>query len=330
MEICRHQVRSPGKAAQVVPVQAAADVINKQKARLSMKLPIDCIPCQIRQSLATAKKLTEDETVISKSLIEALNIAASFESHENIFSLYYEMAENVKKINPDWDPYKEFKKNFNEICLKIAPELKKDAYCSEDVFMAGLRIALAGNAIDVMQGNLLNEAILIESVNKTLLQDINSYNIELLKQNIINARKILFIGDNAGEIVFDKVFLEIMQDTVLKDSGLDKITYSVRGGPALNDSTISDAIMVGLDKLVKVVSTGINLPAAYLPLCSEEFRKEYEDADLIISKGQGNYEALFEEKKNIFFLVKLKCETFLSFFNGKHSLGEVVVEHSNI
>ena len=295
-----------------------------------MKVPIDCIPCQIRQSLATAKKLTVDESIISRSLQEALNIAAEFESHENIFSLYYEMAENVKKINPEWDPYREFKKDFNEICLRIAPELKKDAYCSTDVFIAGLKIALAGNAIDVMQGNFLNEDILVESVNKSLQQDMNIGNIEHLKQNIINAKKILFIGDNAGEIVFDKVFIEIMKDTILKESGLDKITYSVRGGPALNDSTLDDAIMVGLDKVVKIVSTGIDLPAAYLPLCSAEFRKEYADSDLIISKGQGNYEALFEEEKNIFFLLKLKCETFLKFFHGKHSLGEVVIEHAGI
>ena len=295
-----------------------------------MKVQIDCIPCQVRQSLATAKKLTDDASVISKSLRETLNIAAAFESHENIFSLYYEMAENVKKINPSWDPYKEFKKDFNKICLKAAPELKKDAYLSSDVFTAGLRIALAGNAIDVMQGNLINEDVLIESVNKSLLQDINTSNIELLKHNIINAKKILFIGDNAGEIVFDKVFIEIIKDTILKDSGVDKITYSVRGGPALNDSTIDDAIMVGMDKLVKIVSTGIDLPAAYLPLCSAQFKKEYADSDLIISKGQGNYEALFDERKNIFFLLKLKCETFLKFFHGKHSLGEIVIEHTGI
>jgi len=295
-----------------------------------MKIPIDCIPCQVKQSLVTAKKLTDNESVISGSLRETLNIAASFESHENVFSLYYEMAENVRKINPSWDPYKEFKKDFNEICLKIAPKLKTDAYLSEDIFTAGLKIALAGNAIDVMQGSLLNEDILIDSVEKSLLLNINTDKTEQLKQNILNAKKILFIGDNAGEIVFDKVFLEIMQDTVLRGHGLDKITYSVRGGPALNDSTMDDAVMTGMDKLVKIISTGINLPAAYLPLCSEEFRKEYEDSDLIIAKGQGNYEALFEEKKNIFFLLKLKCETFVNFFNGKHSLGAVVVEHANI
>jgi uncharacterized protein with ATP-grasp and redox domains len=295
-----------------------------------MKLPIECVPCQVNQSLATAKKLTNDKSIISKALKEALDIASTFESHENVFSLYYEMQQNVKKINPGGDPYGEFKKDFNEICLKVAPELKRAAYLSADIFTAGLKIALAGNAIDVMQGNLINEYYLMESINKSLLQDISSSNIALLKQNIANAGKILFIGDNAGEIVFDKVFIEIIKDTVLHESGLDKITYAVRGGPTLNDSTIDDAVMIGLDKLVKIVTTGIDLPAAYLPLCSKEFRKEYEDSDLIISKGQGNYEALFNEEKNIFFLLKLKCGTFLKFFNGRYGLGEIVVEHAKI
>jgi uncharacterized protein with ATP-grasp and redox domains len=295
-----------------------------------MKLPIECVPCQVNQSLATAKKLTNDESIISKALKEALDIASTFESHENVFSLYYEMQQNVKKINPGGDPYGEFKKDFNEICLKVAPELQRAAYLSADIFTAGLKIALAGNAIDVMQGNLINEYYLMESINKSLLQDISSSNIVLLKQNIANAGKILFIGDNAGEIVFDKVFIEIIKDTVLHESGLDKITYAVRGGPTLNDSTIDDAVMIGLDKLVKIVTTGIDLPAAYLPLCSKEFRKEYEDSDLIISKGQGNYEALFNEEKNIFFLLKLKCGTFLKFFNGRYGLGEIVVEHAKI
>ena len=319
----------PGKAV-LVHVLAAADVHKKQKAELNMKIQIDCVPCQVKMSLATAKKLTKDESVISKTMREALNIASTFESHDNVFSLYYAMQQNVKKIDPHTDPYKEFKKNFNEICLKISPELKKAAYSSSDIFASGLKIALAGNAIDVMQGNMLSREYLEESVKKSLLQEINKNNVELLKKNIKEAHKILFIGDNAGEIVFDKVFIEIIKDTLLHDLDIDKITYSVRGGPTLNDSTLEDAVMVGLDKLVKIISTGIDLPAAYLPLCSEEFRKEYDDSDLIISKGQGNYEALFDEKKNIFFLLKLKCETFIKFFNGRHGLGEVVVEHAKI
>jgi damage-control phosphatase, subfamily I len=295
-----------------------------------MKVQIDCVPCQVKQSLAISKKLTNDESVISRALKEALDIASTFESHENVFSLYYAMQENVKKIDPDCDPYREFKKNFNELCLSIAPELKKMAYDSKDIFESGLRIALAGNAIDVMQGTVLSEEYLKQSVKNSLSQDIKKDNISLLKENILSARKILFIGDNAGEIVFDRIFIEILKDEVLKNSDAGKITYSVRGGPTLNDSTLADAQLIGMDKVVKVITTGIDLPAAYLPLCSKEFRKEYAESDVIISKGQGNYEALFEEKKNIFFLLKLKCETFVKFFDGKHNLGAVVVEHAKM
>jgi uncharacterized protein with ATP-grasp and redox domains len=280
--------------------------------------------------LATARKLTGEEAVISRSLKEALDIASTFESHENVFSLYYAMQESVKKIDPDRDPYLEFKKNFNDICMKIAPELKKIALDSKDLFETGLRIALAGNAIDVMQGTVLNEEYLMDSVRHSLSHGIESENISLLKENILSAKKVLFLGDNAGEIVFDRIFIEILKDEVLKNADADKITYCVRGGPTLNDSTLADVRMTGMDRITRVITTGIDLPAAYLPLCSEGFRKEYEDSDLVISKGQGNYEALFEEKKNIFFLLKLKCETFVNFFNGKHSLGAVVVEHAEL
>ncbi|MCE5329791.1 ARMT1-like domain-containing protein [bacterium] len=295
-----------------------------------MKVQIDCVPCQVKQCLATARKLTDDEKLISKTLKEGLNIAAAFETHENVFSLYYAMQQNVKKINPDSDPYKEFKKKFNEICLNIAPDLSKIAYDSKDIFETALIISLAGNAIDVMQGNVLNEKYLKQSVKNSFNQSLRKDNISLLKENIINARKILFIGDNAGEIVFDRIFIEILKDKILKSSDSDKITYSVRGGPTLNDSTLTDALMIGMDKVVKVVTTGIDLPAAYLPLCSKEFNEEYNSSDLVISKGQGNFEALFSERKNIFFLLKLKCETFLKFFDGRYELGEVVVEHAKI
>ncbi|MCL4385013.1 MAG: ARMT1-like domain-containing protein [Actinobacteria bacterium] len=300
-----------------------------------MKIQLDCIPCQIRQSLAIAKKLTTDDFIIQKSLKEVLKIATNFEEYQDHFSLLYDMLERVKKINPKDDPYKNFKEQFNKICLNIVPDLKKIAYkpnSIDEIFEVGLRISLSGNALDVMQGGILSEEFLEDAVKKSLTQKINLKNVDLLKQNISGANKILFIGDNAGEIVFDKIFIEILKDTILKDNknDKDKITYVVRGGPSLNDSTIEDAVMVGMDKVVKVITTGVDLPGAYLPKCSKEFRKAYESSDLIISKGQGNFESLLEENKNIFFLLKIKCETILNFFNGRHKIGEVVVEHSKI
>ena len=298
-----------------------------------MKIQLECIPCQIRQALAIAKKLTNNNETIQKSFKEALKVASNFDKYQDSFSLLYDMLEKVKKINPDDDPYENFKKQFNKICLNIEPDLKKLAYKSnniDEIFEIGLRISLSGNALDVMQGGILSEEFLEDAVKKSLTQRINLENVKLLKKNILESQKILFIGDNAGEIVFDKIFIEIIKDKIFKNekNNDEKITYTVRGGPSLNDSTIEDAIMVGMDKIVRVITTGIDLPGAYLPKCSEEFKRFYNNADLIISKGQGNFDSLLDEKdKNIFFLLKIKCETILNFFNGRHNINDVIVEH---
>jgi len=144
--------------------------------------------------------------------------------------------------------------------------------------------------------------------------------VKLLQKNIDEAEKILFIGDNAGEIVLDKIFIENLSR--------EKITYAVRGGPALNDATMEDAEMVGMRDSVKVISTGLDMPAAILPFCSKEFLDEYKKSDLIISKGQGNYEALCDEDKNIFFLLKIKCPVVAETFKEKYEVGDMVIYNS--
>ena len=136
------------------------------------------------------------------------------------------------------------------------------------------------------------------------------------------------MGDNCGEIVLDKIFIEYLRDNVLYDD-IEKITYTVRGGYALNDSTIEDAHFTGLSKVVKVITTVASVPAAYLPYSSEEFRNEYFSSDLIISKGQGNFECLFDRHENIFFLLKIKCQTFVGFFKGRYKVGDIIVEQYN-
>ena len=116
----------------------------------------------------------------------------------------------------------------------------------------------------------------------------------------------------------DKIFIEKLPK--------EKITYVVRGGPALNDATIEDAKMVGMTSIVKVITTGLDMPAAILPLCSKVFLNYYNKSDLVISKGQGNYEALSEEEKNIFFLLKIKCPVIAKSFKDRYKVGDIVVD----
>lgn len=293
-----------------------------------MKIYLDCIPCHVKQALTSIKMLTNDEELIKTALKESLEAASKFQSYDNIFTLYNAMQKNLKKIAPGVDPYKSFKENFNRVCMHISGDLKKMIESANDPFEMGLRIALAGNSIDIMQGKKMNEDVLKEAIKNSLSHKLDNGKINSLRKKIIIADNILYIGDNAGEIVFDKIFIELLQNMIFK-SGKGKegnITYAVRGGPTLNDSTMDDVLMVGMNKTVKVITNGADMPSVYLPSCSKEFLKIYNKADLVISKGMGNLESLINEKKDIYFLLKIKCSVIAGLLSNKYNIDDIVVE----
>jgi damage-control phosphatase, subfamily I len=285
-----------------------------------MKLHLECIPCYLRQILDAAKMITDDKKLLERILRESLQAAAEFDYNSIGLLTQAKIQKTIKKLLPEIDPYIEIKKKFNHICLDLEEELKIIIKQSPDHFETSLRISLAGNIIDFGPKQNLNKKVIMLAIKKSLKQHLDNKNVMLLKENINKSRKILFIGDNAGEIVLDKIFLEELPKK--------RITYVVRGGPALNDSTMDDAEMVGMTKTVRVITTGLSMPAAILPLCSKEFLNEYVRSDLIIAKGQGNYEALSDEDKNIFFLLKIKCPVIAQNFNGKYKLQDIVVDRT--
>jgi uncharacterized protein with ATP-grasp and redox domains len=128
--------------------------------------------------------------------------------------------------------------------------------------------------------------------------DFDECEYDLFKESLNKAKKILYIADNAGETVLDKLLIEQIKKPV---------KYAVRSKPIINDATIEDANDAGIDEIAEIVSSGCDAPGTILDLCSDEFRKIYENADLIISKGQGNYETLSGQTRPIFFLLKVKC-----------------------
>ncbi|MBN1298483.1 MAG: DUF89 family protein [Actinobacteria bacterium] len=290
-----------------------------------MKVYLDCIPCHIRSAINSAKLLTSDAKLIEKTTKEVLLKVAQFGNYKNHLELYRDVANIVKENIEGNDPYRDFKAEFNRICMDISNELVKKIEKSKNWFDMALRVCLAGNSIDVMQGKKITKKKLLESIDAAILQKLDKENIKKFKQELIKAEEILYIGDNAGEIVFDRIFIQFLNEKLDKKG---RITYAVRGGPALNDCTVEDALMVGMEKFAKIITTGVDMPAAHLPRCSEEFKKAFASADLIISKGQGNLEALLEEKGNIFFLLKVKCPVIAKIFNHKHSVDDIVIEHS--
>ena len=285
-----------------------------------MKLYLECIPCYIRQAFEAAQMATDNKRLQEKILRESLIAASKFDSNEIGLLTHAKIQKVIRKIAPKGDPYKEAKEKINNVCLDMSDEIKKIIVNSKDSFETSLRIAIAGNIIDFGQGTNFNKSIIKGTINSALSQNLDKNKVEILKENIDKAKNILYIGDNAGEIVFDKIFIEQLPK--------DKITFVVRGGPAMNDSTMEDAETVGMTDVVRVITTGLDMAASVLPLCSKKFLNEYEKSDLVIAKGQGNYEALSDEKKNIFFLLKIKCPVICKSFNGKYNVGDIVIDNN--
>jgi len=283
-----------------------------------MKLHLECVPCFIRQILEAAQMVTDDKEILEKILRKSLITASKFDMEANGLLTQAMIKKSIKDIMPAANPYEKVKKEFNIICLELVEVFKKMIEDYGDAFEGYLRMALAGNIIDSGPNARLNKKIIINTIKESLSQNIDPEKIMQLKENIYAAKKILYIGDNAGEIVLDRLFIENLPT--------EKITFAVRGGPALNDATREDAEMTGMTDIVNIIDTGLDMPAAILNLCSKEFIKEFEDSDLIISKGQGNYEALSDEVKNIFFLLKIKCPVIVESFDYKYKVGDIVVD----
>jgi len=284
-----------------------------------MRLYLECIPCYLRQVLEAMDMFTDDRDLKEKILREVLEAAATFDAEKIGLMTNAKIHRILKKYAPAGDPYKKEKERMNLICMEMADEIAAMIEGSKNPFETALRIALGGNIIDFGQGNDFKAQKIKSTIEYALTQELDEAMIVRLKENIARAKKILYIGDNTGEIVFDRIFIE-------RFFPVDRTIFVVRGGPAMNDATIEDAQMIGMTGIVRVITTGLDMAGTLLPHCSEEFLKEYEDADLIISKGMGNYEALSSEDKNIFYLLKVKCPVIENSFKGRYKLGDIIVD----
>ncbi|NLF44163.1 MAG: DUF89 family protein [Bacteroidales bacterium] len=205
------------------------------------------------------------------------------------------------------DPYEEEKKHSNELALSLYPKWKAKVLESPEPFEMALRLSLAGNVMDYGAHESFD---INKSITEVLSSPLAINDAALLKERVSKAHKILYLGDNTGEIVFDKLFIETMMH--------NNILFAVRGGVALNDATMEDALAVGMDKVADVISNGFDAPSTVLHKSSDAFLDEYKSADLIISKGQGNFEGLMNVKDHrIFFLLMAKCNVIANVLGVK-------------
>jgi uncharacterized protein with ATP-grasp and redox domains len=206
----------------------------------------------------------------------------------------------IRELSGNPDPYKDKKHHYNKRALALLPGLRAQVRKAEDPLEMAVRLSIAGNVIDF--GAKASGFDFDREWKHADKARFGASDYEVFKADVVKARSILYLGDNAGEIVFDILLLE-----VLKQTSSAHIAFVVRGEPVLNDATLEDARFVGLDRLVPVLDNGNDAPGTVLSEVRPEVRKLFEAADVIIAKGQGNFETLNDAPGNLYFLFQVKC-----------------------
>jgi len=238
---------------------------------------------------------TDDEQVQKRVLDELgtmLRHLSLGSTPPEIGRLIYRM---VKETTGNPDPFRVLKRESTQHALALYPSLKKTIIESENSLLTAIRIAIAGNVIDLgVSGSFDLDA----AVRDALMMDFAICDYAAFEKYLTESRQILYIGDNAGETVFDRLLIEQMNKPV---------TYVVREEPVINDATAEDAVQAGIDKIATIVSSGTDAPGTIPGTCSLEFRELLDSAEFVLAKGQGNYEGLSDDNRPLFFLLKAKC-----------------------
>jgi len=268
-----------------------------EAARGKMKTYFDCIPCFLRQALEAARALDLDEEKTAALLRRTLGLAQQLDWSTPPPVIGRDIHRAIREVSGDPDPYLKRKIADTEAALKLLPEVDRAIAKSADPFATAVKFSIAGNAIDLGAKTAV-EADVEKTFHEALTRPLDEAAVQALEKAISGAKDVLFLADNAGEIVFDRPLLEQIGA---------KVTVAVRGAPTINDATLDDAKRSGLTERFDVISNGADTPGTWLPDCSPEFVQKFNSADLVIAKGQGNYESLNDHPRKIFFLFLTKC-----------------------
>ena len=260
----------------------------------------ECLPCLLRQSLETARLASADpathETVLRK--VAAALAEASWAVPAPLLGRLVQRI--VRETTGDDDPYRDLKERCNRAALAALPRLREAIARAPCPLEAAVRLAIAGNTIDFGAPGGDHTTAVLESVKPLLRRPLAIDHMADFLARASRTRRIAWFADNAGEIVLDRPLIEAL--------GPERVTVVVRGGPILNDATLEDARATGLTELVEVVSSGLDLPGTLIDEASPPVRRLFAEADLVVSKGQGNLETLASHVRDgLFFLLRVKC-----------------------
>ena len=266
-----------------------------------MRTSLDCLVCFIRQARSTGE-LTSKDTQLRRRLIDEAGgfltgVDSNLSPPENAVALYALFS----RILEDDDPFARVKRESNAFGISLRDEMASRIAGAADPLRAALRVAIGGNIIDYAAQHVFDAE---KTMNSCLEQPFVLDDYSALQQALGAEQetvKVLYLCDNCGEIVFDGLLIQQLQR-----SGC-RVTAAVRERPIINDATMEDAVFCGLDRICPVLTNGTACPGTPLVACSAEFQQHFNEADLIISKGMGNYETLSEVRAPVFFLFTVKC-----------------------
>ncbi len=268
-----------------------------------MRTYLDCIPCFLRQSLEASRMVTSNETlheIVLKKVMRYLQVISSFNNPPP--ELSKEVHAIVRNMLNCKDPYREVKKKSNEMANELYPRLEQIVEEAKDPFLMATKLAIIGNVIDF---GAMNRFDVKDMINKAITENIDDNAYSRFKESIEKAQTILYLADNAGEIFFDKLLIKKFAEMG------KRIVYAVKNNPIINDATIEDAKFAGIDKFAEVLPADEgqdkSAPGILLNYASSKFLNYFRNADVIIAKGQGNYESLSNSGREIFFLLVVKC-----------------------
>lgn len=260
-----------------------------------MRVYLDCYPCCLRQALEAARIAGADERQQQAVIRRVLDELKRVDMRKTPPEITARIHRIVRKELGIRDPYLEAKETSTREALAMYPRLKAMLVEASDAIDLAIRLSIAGNIIDLGPSHQYS---LWDTVRSVMTQDFAVDDRAVFRSLLSNTDELLYLADNAGESVFDRLLIETIDVPVI---------YAVKGGPVLNDATQEDALAAGIHNVATVISTGSDAPGTILSCCSEEFRQLYYEADLIIAKGQANYETLSETEATVFFLLQTKC-----------------------
>jgi len=291
-----------------------------------MKTYLDCIPCFFKQALEASRIAGADESVQRRVLDAVAGALREFPLEASPPEMGRIIHGLVKRFTGKDDPYREIKERGNRLALSVYDRALEMLDRGDDRLLTAVELAIAGNIIDYGVNNHLDIESELEKILSAERAAISRksrafFEIDAFKAALEEARSILYLADNAGETVFDRILMEEIKRV---DAGKD-ITYAVKEQPIINDALERDALDCGIGAVARIVSSGSDAPGTVIARCSDEFMERFREADMVISKGQGNFESLSETGRTVFFLLMAKCPVIAADIGC--GVGDVVLLH---